>query len=171
MMNYNHFFMCGVPGGVDYLMLFLVKHSWMTPLEEKRIATVINVWFRAPWLVSVACFGCGQPPRRITRDLPRYTETTLDHPRPPETTQLDHPRWREAGTSSSSSTTRRSTSFSSAASSSSSPRGTARPLPGPCHTLPRHLPDTPQTPLPPSSEPAAEALIGCLSAGARLTRP
>uniref|UniRef100_A0A7S3RI03 TLC domain-containing protein n=1 Tax=Emiliania huxleyi TaxID=2903 RepID=A0A7S3RI03_EMIHU len=57
MMNYNHFFMCGVPGGVDYLMLFLVKHSWMTPLEEKRIATVINVWFRAPWLVSVACFG------------------------------------------------------------------------------------------------------------------
>ena len=82
MMNYNHFFMCGVPGGVDYLMLFLVKHSWMTPLEEKRIATVINVWFRAPWLVSVACFGCDQPPRRspkITRDHPRSPEI----PRPP----------------------------------------------------------------------------------------
>ena len=56
-MDYNHFFMCGVPGGVDYLLLFLVKHSWMAPLEEKRIATIINVWFRAPWLVSVACFG------------------------------------------------------------------------------------------------------------------
>ena len=82
MMNYNHFFMCGVPGGVDYLLLFLVKHSWMTPLEEKRIATVINVWFRAPWLVSVACFGCDQPPRRspkITRDHPRSPEI----PRPP----------------------------------------------------------------------------------------
>ena len=31
LMNFNHFFMCGVPGGVDYAMLFAVKHGWMQP--------------------------------------------------------------------------------------------------------------------------------------------
>ena len=35
LMNFNHFFMCGVPGGLDYAMLF-VKHGWMSPLREKQ---------------------------------------------------------------------------------------------------------------------------------------
>ena len=35
LMNFNHFFMCGLPGGADYAMLFAVKHGWMQPLTEK----------------------------------------------------------------------------------------------------------------------------------------
>lgn len=57
LMDYNHFFMCGVPGGIDYLMLFLVKHGWMKPMGEKRLNSAINVWFRAPCLISVAVFA------------------------------------------------------------------------------------------------------------------
>jgi len=54
LMNFNHFFMCGVPGGVDYAMLFAVKHGWMEPLQEKHYNLAINVWVRAPALVATA---------------------------------------------------------------------------------------------------------------------
>jgi len=55
-MNFNNFFMCGVPGGADYAMLFAVKHGWMAPLAEKRYNSLINVWCRAPFLVCTATF-------------------------------------------------------------------------------------------------------------------
>ena len=29
LMNFNNFFMCGLPGGADYAMLYAVKHAWM----------------------------------------------------------------------------------------------------------------------------------------------
>ena len=47
----------GVPGGVDYLMLFCVKHGWMSPLTEKRYNAAINVWVREPALMCTATFG------------------------------------------------------------------------------------------------------------------
>lgn len=52
--NVNNFFMCGVPGGIDYAMLLAVKHGWIKPLTEKNINAGINVWLRAPSLVMVA---------------------------------------------------------------------------------------------------------------------
>lgn len=55
--NFNHFFMCGVPGGADYAMLFAVKHGWMDPLSEKRWNSAVNVWVREPALVVVATLG------------------------------------------------------------------------------------------------------------------
>ena len=57
LINFNHFFMCGVPGGLDYAMLFAVKHGWMPPLREKEYNSVINVWFRAPFLIVTACLA------------------------------------------------------------------------------------------------------------------
>jgi len=57
LMNFNHFFMCGVPGGADYAMLFAVKHGWMAPLTEKRYNSAINVWVREPALVAVGTLG------------------------------------------------------------------------------------------------------------------
>ena len=55
--NVNNFFMCGVPGGIDYAMLLAVKHGWIKPLTEKNINAGINVWLRAPALVFVASFA------------------------------------------------------------------------------------------------------------------
>lgn len=57
MMDFNHFFMCGVPGGIDYALLFCVKHGWLTPLSEKRLNSAINVWLRAPALVATSVVG------------------------------------------------------------------------------------------------------------------
>jgi hypothetical protein len=57
LMNFNHFFMCGVPGGLDYAMLFAVKHGWMKPLAEKKVNAAVNVWIREPALVCTATLG------------------------------------------------------------------------------------------------------------------
>ena len=46
-----------MPGGIDYAMLFAVKHGWMPPLKEKEYNAAINVWFRAPFLVCTACLA------------------------------------------------------------------------------------------------------------------
>ena len=42
------FFLSGLPGGLDYLMLTLVKHELMERLTEKRWNARINVWIRSP---------------------------------------------------------------------------------------------------------------------------
>jgi hypothetical protein len=45
------FFMCGLPGGLDYAMLVLVKHGVVDPEFEKAWNSRINVWIRSPGLV------------------------------------------------------------------------------------------------------------------------
>lgn len=47
---------CGLPGGLDYAMLYACKHGWMLPITEKRINTILNVWCRAPFLMG-SVFG------------------------------------------------------------------------------------------------------------------
>ena len=49
-------FICGLPGGIDYLLLFLVKHQKIERLEEKRWNARINVWLRSPGLLTCAVF-------------------------------------------------------------------------------------------------------------------
>ena len=51
------FFICGLPGGLDYLMLALVKLHRMDRYAEKRINSRINVWLRSPGLLFAA-FCC-----------------------------------------------------------------------------------------------------------------
>ncbi|KAG8462935.1 hypothetical protein KFE25_001708 [Diacronema lutheri] len=50
-LNYVSFFVSGLPGGVDYAMLALVKHGYLEPLSEKYWNSKINVWMRGPMLV------------------------------------------------------------------------------------------------------------------------
>merc|ERR1711871_829980 len=49
-MNFTFLFICGIPGGLDYLMLVLVKQKVMKPLTEKRYNNILNVWMRAPFI-------------------------------------------------------------------------------------------------------------------------
>ena len=48
------FFICGLPGGMDYVMLAMVKHGLLDAMAEKRYNARINVWLRAPGLVCCA---------------------------------------------------------------------------------------------------------------------
>ena len=49
--NYVCFWVCGLPGGVDYACLALVKHGRMHPLTEKHLNAKLNTWMRAPMLI------------------------------------------------------------------------------------------------------------------------
>jgi hypothetical protein len=70
LMNYNNWFVCGVPGGLDYLMLTMVKLKMMEPLAEKRLNTLLNVWMRCPFLLFSSLFSYLQ--FFLQEDLPNY---------------------------------------------------------------------------------------------------
>lgn len=52
--NVLAFFISGLPGGVDYFMLGLVKMGKLRPIVEKRLNCSINTWLRAPG-INVFC--------------------------------------------------------------------------------------------------------------------
>ena len=55
--NLYFFFVCGLPGAIDYFLLGLVKMGKLPPMEEKRLNSAINVWLRAPGLTLVFAFA------------------------------------------------------------------------------------------------------------------
>lgn len=56
LLGYSLFFTTGLPGGIDYLLLFLVRNGWIDRTVEKRVNTWLNVWIRSPGCVSHAAF-------------------------------------------------------------------------------------------------------------------
>lgn len=42
------FFLNGLPGGIDYLLLTLVKYEIIHPLREKELNSYLNIWIRSP---------------------------------------------------------------------------------------------------------------------------
>jgi len=52
LINYSLFFTTGLPGMVDYFLLFLVKNDKFDYLSEKRVNNYINLWIRAPGCIS-----------------------------------------------------------------------------------------------------------------------
>lgn len=42
------FFLNGLPGGLDYLLLSLVKYEWIRPIREKELNSYLNIWVRSP---------------------------------------------------------------------------------------------------------------------------
>jgi hypothetical protein len=56
LIGFNLFFTTGLPGGLDYLMLFCVRNGWMDRMDEKSINRWIQVWIRSPgcqWQVAL----------------------------------------------------------------------------------------------------------------------
>lgn len=50
--NFCLFFICGLPGGLDYALLVGRKWGWITSLAEKRANAYLHQWIRAPGLVA-----------------------------------------------------------------------------------------------------------------------
>ena len=48
MISLSNFVMCGLPGGIDYLLLFLVKYSCIEKITEKYINRWLNLLIRMP---------------------------------------------------------------------------------------------------------------------------
>lgn len=54
LLGFSLFFSTGLPGGIDYALLFLTRNGWLHRLTEKRVNAWLNVWIRSPGCVAHA---------------------------------------------------------------------------------------------------------------------
>ena len=54
LLTLSYFFGCGLPGGITYYLLILVKYNKLSKLDEKRYTGIINAYFRCPGIILVA---------------------------------------------------------------------------------------------------------------------
>ncbi len=54
MLDFSLFFMSGLPGMIDYFLLFLVRNNWMDRMTEKKWNNSINLWLRCPGCISIS---------------------------------------------------------------------------------------------------------------------
>ena len=52
--GYSLFFTTGLPGGIDYALLFCVRNGYMNRNTEKKVNEWMNTWIRAPGCISHA---------------------------------------------------------------------------------------------------------------------
>lgn len=45
------FFLNGLPGGVDYFLLTLLKYKIIRPIKEKELNSYLNIWIRSPGII------------------------------------------------------------------------------------------------------------------------
>jgi hypothetical protein len=51
------FFTTGLPGGIDYALLFANRNGWVNRHTEKRINAFLNVWIRSPGCMAMAALS------------------------------------------------------------------------------------------------------------------
>lgn len=52
MLNHSLFFLTGIPGGLNYLLLFLNRNGYVSRMTQKKLNHTLNVWIRAPGCIS-----------------------------------------------------------------------------------------------------------------------
>jgi len=53
----SHFFICGLPGGIDYFFLFLYKSGNITKETRLKVSVFLNTWIRSPGLCVASTFS------------------------------------------------------------------------------------------------------------------
>lgn len=48
LLGFSLFFTTGLPGGIDYGLLFAVRNGWLERETEKRVNKFLNTWIRSP---------------------------------------------------------------------------------------------------------------------------
>lgn len=56
LLGFSFFFTTGLPGGVNYLNLFLYKNGWMVKRKQQRINVFLNSWIRCPGIIMNCAF-------------------------------------------------------------------------------------------------------------------
>lgn len=54
LLGFSLFFTTGLPGGIDYAVLFAQRNGWVARETQKRLNTFLNVWLRSPGCVANA---------------------------------------------------------------------------------------------------------------------
>lgn len=58
--NYCLFFLNGLPGGIDYYMMYLVEGNKLDKISEKHYNAYLNTWIRAPGILYGAFYSYQQ---------------------------------------------------------------------------------------------------------------
>jgi hypothetical protein len=53
-MGMSLFFTTGLPGGIDYVLLFANRNGYVQKETQKRVNTFLNVWIRSPGCIAMA---------------------------------------------------------------------------------------------------------------------
>jgi hypothetical protein len=56
LLGFSLFFTTGLPGGIDYVVLFAQRNGWVGRETQKRLNTFLNVWIRSPGCVANAAY-------------------------------------------------------------------------------------------------------------------
>lgn len=54
LLGFSLFFTTGLPGGIDYMLLFLTRNDWLSRDFEKRVNSQLAAWIRMPGCVAQA---------------------------------------------------------------------------------------------------------------------
>ncbi len=54
LLGHSLFYTTGLPGGIDYLMLFLNRNGLLSRITEKKVNNFLNLWIRCPGCISQA---------------------------------------------------------------------------------------------------------------------
>lgn len=83
LLGYSLFFTTGLPGGIDYTILFLQRNGYISKNLQKRVNTYINVWLRSPGCVSMATLTLAhisvQKDPSLTYVIGSYVEALLNY--------------------------------------------------------------------------------------------
>ena len=52
LIGHSFFFLIGLPGGIDYVLLFLVRNNIINKITEKKINRELNLWIRCPGCIA-----------------------------------------------------------------------------------------------------------------------
>ena len=52
LLNHSLFFLTGLPGGINYFLLFFTRNKCMKRLTQKKVNNALNLWVRAPGCIS-----------------------------------------------------------------------------------------------------------------------
>ena len=52
LLNHGLFFLTGLPGGINYINLFLSRNNCLKKLTQKKVNNALNLWIRAPGCIS-----------------------------------------------------------------------------------------------------------------------
>jgi hypothetical protein len=58
LLGFSLFFTTGLPGGIDYFLLFLVRNNWIQKELEKSVNTSLATWIRGPGCAAQAALTC-----------------------------------------------------------------------------------------------------------------
>ena len=48
LLGHSIFYICGLPGCIDYMLLFLERNKGVNRMTEKKVNVLLNVWIRSP---------------------------------------------------------------------------------------------------------------------------